>query len=547
MSRSFDDERPVVLRGDSCTSPRHAESSAKASLQILFLFSDTGGGHRASAEALARQFELLFPGSTYQLLDVISTENIWPNTLYPITEAYKFLSSNPNEWKFLYEITNSTASEIVIDKASKLLQEKTFRRSIQEVNPDVVISVHPLFTSVPALACHKLSLKLGRKIPMFTVITDLATCHWGWFGGCKEGLIQRLYVGSDQIQQLAITRGKASKDCIAITGLPIRSDFDVLARALGDRTSQAGAAYQSQMRRKLNLNDEKGIKTILVMGGGEGVGSLPQIIDSLYRRMRRRGVNSTIVVVCGRNESLRKRLSCIDWCDIASLSPTWATDEQHEDDREARQDSEATGGDKSSSITQSFSIVRTFSSVAGKLYSKDLRSIIKTNSEKTAQEECPSMGSRSRSGEEGEGFEVELGQVNVVPLGFVNNIAEYMVAADVLVSKAGPGTIAEAASLGLPIMLTSFLPGQEEGNLDYVVEGGFGAYCEDPNEMASTVSDWLLNEPMWAKLSRRAQKKGNSNAAAEIARDIGMRVLEIKQRPDDDLGGCQIRQCLSVG
>jgi len=33
-------------------------------------------------------------------------------------------------------------------------------------------------------------------------------------------------------------------------------------------------------------------------------------------------------------------------------------------------------------------------------------------------------------------------------------MAEYMVAADVLVSKAGPGTIAEAAAVGLPVMLS---------------------------------------------------------------------------------------------
>jgi 1,2-diacylglycerol 3-beta-galactosyltransferase len=46
------------------------------------------------------------------------------------------------------------------------------------------------------------------------------------------------------------------------------------------------------------------------------------------------------------------------------------------------------------------------------------------------------------------------GNVNVVGLGFVSNMAEYMVASDILVSKAGPGTIAEAASVGLPIMLT---------------------------------------------------------------------------------------------
>jgi 1,2-diacylglycerol 3-beta-galactosyltransferase len=48
----------------------------------------------------------------------------------------------------------------------------------------------------------------------------------------------------------------------------------------------------------------------------------------------------------------------------------------------------------------------------------------------------------------------QQGKVTVVDLGFVNDMAEYMVAADVLVSKAGPGTIAEAAAVGLPVMLS---------------------------------------------------------------------------------------------
>jgi hypothetical protein len=36
-------------------------------------------------------------------------------------------------------------------------------------------------------------------------------------------------------------------------------------------------------------------------------------------------------------------------------------------------------------------------------------------------------------------------------------MAEYMAAAELLITKAGPGTIAEAASLGLPVMLTRCL------------------------------------------------------------------------------------------
>jgi 1,2-diacylglycerol 3-beta-galactosyltransferase len=47
--------------------------------------------------------------------------------------------------------------------------------------------------------------------------------------------------------------------------------------------------------------------------------------------------------------------------------------------------------------------------------------------------------------------------VRVNVQGFVNNMDEWMQASDALVTKAGPGTIAEASICGLPCMLFSFL------------------------------------------------------------------------------------------
>jgi 1,2-diacylglycerol 3-beta-galactosyltransferase len=41
--------------------------------------------------------------------------------------------------------------------------------------------------------------------------------------------------------------------------------------------------------------------------------------------------------------------------------------------------------------------------------------------------------------------------------GFVSNMDEYMKASDILVTKAGPGTIAEASICGLPCMMFSYL------------------------------------------------------------------------------------------
>ena len=47
--------------------------------------------------------------------------------------------------------------------------------------------------------------------------------------------------------------------------------------------------------------------------------------------------------------------------------------------------------------------------------------------------------------------------VTVQVKGFVNNMDEWMRASDAIVTKAGPGTIAEASICGLPCMLSSYL------------------------------------------------------------------------------------------
>ena len=122
-------------------------------------------------------------------------------------------------------------------------------------------------------------------------------------------------------------------------------------------------------------------------------------------------------------------------------------------------------------------------------------------------------------------------RVIVHPLGFVTRMSEYMVAADILISKAGPGTIAEAASVGLPVLLTSFLPGQEEGNVDFVVENGFGGFVpdNDPSAVAREAAGWLSDPERLAELSLKATEAGSPNAAEDIVRAIGKSVVRWKE------------------
>lgn len=111
-----------------------------------------------------------------------------------------------------------------------------------------------------------------------------------------------------------------------------------------------------------------------------------------------------------------------------------------------------------------------------------------------------------------------------------------MVAADLLITKAGPGTIAEASSLGLPVVLTSFLPGQEEGNVDFVVEKQFGLFQSDsnPNKVAHTVCELLQNPDRMTEMSLHARKAGMPNAAEDIVKCIGKSVIRWKELYDDE-------------
>ena len=58
--------------------------------------------------------------------------------------------------------------------------------------------------------------------------------------------------------------------------------------------------------------------------------------------------------------------------------------------------------------------------------------------------------------------------------GFAPTCPTWLRCCDLVVTKAGPGTIAEAACCGTPMLLTSHLPGQETGNAELVTQAAAG-------------------------------------------------------------------------
>jgi 1,2-diacylglycerol 3-beta-galactosyltransferase len=102
---------------------------------------------------------------------------------------------------------------------------------------------------------------------------------------------------------------------------------------------------------------------------------------------------------------------------------------------------------------------------------------------------------------------------------YVKNMPDMMCAADVLVCKAGGLITTEALACGLPLALVDVIPGQEQGNAQFVVEGGAGVVADDPLELLEYCFHWLQQDSATLKqCAERARKLGRPSAAMDVAR-----------------------------
>ena len=402
-------------------------------LTIQILISDTGGGHRASANALRDALDALHPNQIHCDIVDIYTEYgpFWPLNAYPA--IYKFMAEYSFLWKAFYEFGATEFGLLMNDVLLELFCFDAFKECLSRSSvtsskrADMVVSVHPLTQELPLKILNYLdsngaSKVNGRTTPFVTVVTDLGGAHPTWF---NPG-VDKCFVPSDALYKCARDR-KVQSEQIVQYGLPIRRGFWG-----GSSTSSASIANEvdkTALRTKLQIEADAETLTVLVVGGGDGMGGIIETAKCMGDKLHSVATNDKkfqMIVVCGKNENAKNALSNYSW---------------------------------------------------------------------------------------GNG-------VNVVVKGFVNNMDEWMRASDVLVTKAGPGTIAEASICGLPCMLSSYLPGQEEGNVPYVEENGFGTYNSDPVVIADTVVSWLESPEMLRTMQDNALKASRPNATIDIAKDL---------------------------
>lgn len=102
-------------------------------------------------------------------------------------------------------------------------------------------------------------------------------------------------------------------------------------------------------------------------------------------------------------------------------------------------------------------------------------------------------------------------------LGFTNRFINYLRASDVILTKAGGVTMAEALICETPALIYQPLPGQEEQNTQFLMNYGFAIKAEFPEEIPVLLEKIIFQKQYHDMMIENARKLRRPTATQEIA------------------------------
>ncbi|MFZ5646314.1 MAG: MGDG synthase family glycosyltransferase [Bacillota bacterium] len=116
----------------------------------------------------------------------------------------------------------------------------------------------------------------------------------------------------------------------------------------------------------------------------------------------------------------------------------------------------------------------------------------------------------------------------VFVLGYCDNVHQLMAVSNIMVSKAGGLSCAEALARRLPILIMDPLPGQEERNAQFLVSEGAALGVSGTDDLVGKVKKCLANPFLLEEMSGAAARLGRPDAARVIAALV--RCLSLKDK-----------------
>lgn len=246
--------------------------------RILLMYITVRSGHYQAARALEEGLRRVNPQAEILIIDAFQYLN--PILARIVDRMYlSVIQKLPELWDYLYD------NPKVVKRSERLRQllhrydSPRLRALLEEFRPDAIAATQ----AFPCGIVADYKKEFGLSIPLFGVITDFLP-HAYWIHPQVDGFI----VGAEATARW-LTENKVDPKKVHLFGIPIDPRF-------------AEPVEADSIRRRLQL--ASGVPTVLLMGGGQGLGPILEAVGALDRIQR----PLQLAVVAGSNERLFHRL-----------------------------------------------------------------------------------------------------------------------------------------------------------------------------------------------------------------------------------------------
>lgn len=362
--------------------------------RIILMYISEVSGHHSATLAIEEALKKLQPNT--EILNINAFNYTNPISEKIVNRLYMgVIKRTPQIWDYLYDNPTVVKNIERIKETIHKLNSPKLQALFDKFNPDVVVCTQ----AFPCGMVADFKKSYNSNIPLIAVLTDYIP-HSYWI----YDTVNYYITPSDEVTLRLIKKGVASCK-IKTLGIPIDPKFNELTE-------------KEKIIKKLKLKSN--LTTLLIMGGGQGLGPIKTIVKSLEKSK----LEFQEIIVAGSNK---------------------------------------------------------------KLYNS-LRRKIKKYKKK------------------------------ILLLGYVNNINESMDISDIIITKPGGITTAEALAKKIPMVIVKPIPGQEVSNTNYLTKNGAAIKLDKPKDINSVIEGLLRNPTKLNQMRESASQISRPNASLDIAK-----------------------------
>lgn len=238
------------------------------------MYISISSGHHRAALALEKALEIQDPSVEVLSINALNYTN--PLVEKVINRTYMGIIKNrPEVWEYLYD------NPKVFRNISKLreLTHKFNSGKLKVLLDDFKPAAIACTQAFPCGMVADYKSSFGLSIPLIGILTDCAP-HSYWIFDSVD-----YYVVHSEMALTKLEENGILKDRIRIFGIPIDPKF-------------ANSLTADEIRTRLGI--DKGIPTVLIMGGGQGLGPITEVVSSLNKISRQ----VQLLIVTGTNARL---------------------------------------------------------------------------------------------------------------------------------------------------------------------------------------------------------------------------------------------------